>query len=489
MTVDNRSNPSELQPTPDTAELAALLAIWLPRQRWFAGRGDVAGVTISSRAEIAVADHGAAEPTAAKQTPAELVRYEHLLIEVPAHDGPRRYQLWLGFRERLPDRLAHSEIGILGRPPLSTVIVYDALADQVLSSFLLAAIAGNSELGDVHAWLATGAEVDVDAQGLVISGEQSNTSIVYGDSAILKLFRRLEPGPNPDAEVHAALAQRNSTHAARLLGQLSAEVAGVPTTLGVLTQYFANSADGWLMATASVRDLMAEGDLRADEVGGDFASESHRLGEAVAEVHRDLAAAFGTSTVHQDQLRQTLNDMMALADRTIAVVPQLAEHADRILATFSDAASSAASLTLQRIHGDLHLGQTLRTLTGWAVIDFEGEPSKPLAYRRALHSPLRDLAGMLRSFDYAGHHLLAGTQPDAQHSFRAAEWASRNRRAFCDGYAAKAGSDPRHAGSLLRAFELDRAVYEVGYEHDHRPGWLPIPLHAVAQLSRPGGMS
>lgn len=489
MTVDNPSNLDDQQPTPDTEELAALLADWLPRQRWFAGRGELARVTISSRAEIAVADHGAAQPDAAGQAPSELVRYEHLLIEVPADDGPRRYQLWLGFRERLPDRLAHSEIGILGRPPLRAAVVYDALADQVLSSLLLAAIADGSALGDVHTSLSADTQVDVDALGLVISGEQSNTSIVYGDSAILKLFRRLEPGPNPDAEVHAALAQRSSTHVAKLLGQLSTEVAGVPTTLGVLTQYFANSADGWLMATASVRDLMAEGDLRADEVGGDFASESYRLGEAVAELHRDLAAAFGTSTVHQDELRQTLDEMMALAKRTIAIVPQLAEHGDRIMATFADAASSAASLTLQRIHGDLHLGQTLRTLTGWAVIDFEGEPSKPLAYRRAMHSPLRDLAGMLRSFDYAGHHSLAGSQPDAQHTFRAAEWAARNRRAFCDGYAATAGSDPRHAGSLLRAFELDKAVYEVRYEHDHRPTWLPIPLQAVAQLTRPGGTS
>jgi maltokinase len=181
--------------------------------------------------------------------------------------------------------------------------------------------------------------------------------------------------------------------------------------------------------------------------------------------------------------------MADAAQDTIALIDELQPYADRILATFADARASAASLTLQRIHGDLHLGQVLRTLTGWAVIDFEGEPSKPLAYRRAPHSPLRDIAGMLRSFDYAAHHLLPGTTQDAQHTFRAAEWSARNRRAFCDGYAATAGSDPRNAGALLRAFELDKAVYEVRYEHDHRPAWLPIPLQAVDQLTRPKGTS
>jgi maltokinase len=479
MTVDEPSTAQNSADAPSAGDeaLAALLTRWLPRQRWFAGREELtAGVTVTSRVPVATV---------------EGATFEHLLVEVPGqHDNAaRRYQLWIGHRADLPARMAHSEIGILDGPTPTGTVVYDALHDHALTTILLRAIAEGAELGDVRASATPGADLDVTAPGLVISGEQSNTSVVYGESAILKLFRRLEPGPNPDAELHAALGRKSSAHAARLLGELTGDVDGQPTTLGVLTEFFANSADGWLAATASVRDLMAEGDLRADEVGGDFAAEARRLGAAVAEVHRDLADAFGTTTVHADELRRTLTEMATTAGHSIAAVPELAEYGDRILATFEEAGSSAASLTLQRIHGDLHLGQTLRTLTGWAIIDFEGEPSKPLAYRRAMHSPLRDVAGMLRSFDYAAHHLLAGSVADSQHAFRATEWAGRNRRAFCDGYAAASAGDPRNAGILLRAFELDKAVYEVQYEHDHRPGWVPIPLHAVAQLTRSGGTS
>ena len=131
----------------------------------------------------------------------------------------------------------------------------------------------------------------------------------------------------------------------------------------------------------------------------------------------------------------------------------------------------------------------LRTLNGWSIIDFEGEPSKPLAYRRALHSPLKDIAGMLRSFDYAARGLVISPHTDAQHKYRAAEWAERNRRAFSDGYASVAGNDPRQAGSLLRAFELDKALYEVVYEHGHRPLWVAIPMQAVVALINAGGIS
>ena len=244
---------------------------------------------------------------------------------------------------------------------------------------------------------------------------------------------------------------------------------GEDTTLGLLTEFFANSADGWAMATSSVRDLMSEGDLRADEVGGDFAAESHRLGEAVAAVHADLARAFGTTVAHHSELSKILDQMVTDAEVAINLVPELAEHREDILATFARAGDHAAGLNVQRIHGDLHLGQVLRTLSGWSIIDFEGEPSKPLAYRRALHSPLKDIAGMLRSFDYVARGLVINPHTDAQHKYRAAEWAERNRRSFSDGYASVAGNDPRQAVSLLRAFELDKALYEVVYEHGHRP--------------------
>jgi maltokinase len=133
----------------------------------------------------------------------------------------------------------------------------------------------------------------------------------------------------------------------------------------------------------------------------------------------------------------------------------------------------------------------MRTVTGWVLLDFEGEPARSLAERRAPASPLKDIAGMLRSFDYAAHHLLGtmstlADQPPAATELmnaRAGEWAARNRDAFCRGYAEVLGYDPRAEATVLRAFEIDKAVYEVGYEAANRPSWLPIPLNACARLS------
>ncbi|HYN70862.1 MAG TPA: aminoglycoside phosphotransferase [Nakamurella sp.] len=451
--------------------LIPILAEYLPHQRWFSAKGQELGtIEIIGRAVAARDLHGS--------------DIEQVLFTVDTLFGLQRYQLWIGWSWQLPDRLAHATIGSgWGR------VAYDALQDQNVAALLIRAIADNTDFGDVQARAEPDAVIDTSAPGLVIGAEQSNTSIVYGHSAILKVFRRLEPGPNPDAEILRALHAVGSTHIAQPLGVITGPVQGEETTLGLLTEFFANSADGWAMATSSVRDLMSEGDLRADEVGGDFAAESHRLGAAVAAVHADLAQAFGTTVAHQSELSKILDQMVTDAEVAISLVPDLAEHREEILATFARAGDHAAGITVQRIHGDLHLGQVLRTLNGWSIIDFEGEPSKPLAYRRSLHSPLKDIAGMLRSFDYAARGLVISQHTDAQHKYRAAEWAERNRRAFSDGYASVAGNDPRKAGSLLRAFELDKALYEVVYEHGHRPRWVAIPMQAVVALINAGGIS
>ena len=445
--------------------LAQLLASWLPGQRWFANKSDVVSdVAIEARTKIAEFDGRSVE---------------QVLFTVPSPTGTQRYQLWVGWAGYYPDRFGHVFIGeTYGQ------YAYDALHDPDVSALLLAAIADGAQVGGIVFTPEPGAEIDRTALGLVIGAEQSNTSIVYGHTGILKVFRRLEPGLNPDAEVHRALRAAGSSHIAAPLGVIEGPVGGEQTTLALLTEFFANSAEGWAMATASVRDLMAEGDLRADEVGGDFASEARRLGRAVAEVHADLADAFGTQELDSSAVGGLIDSMIAGAEGVAAHVPSVAEHLPDIIAAFRGADSSATALTVQRIHGDLQLGQTLRTLTGWAIIDFEGEPSKSLRHRRAMHSPLRDVAGMMRSFDYAANH--SGGPSDSQHAYRAQEWAARNRAAFCDGYAAVAGYDPRDMGSLLAAFELDKAVYEVAYEHGHRPTWEPIPLQAVVRLINGG---
>ena len=177
--------------------------------------------------------------------------------------------------------------------------------------------------------------------------------------------------------------------------------------------------------------------------------------------------------------------MRTRLDAAVSEVEQLRPFADGLRAAYADvveAVRDRGGLPTQRVHGDYHLGQVMRTEEGWFLLDFEGEPLKALAERTAPSSVLRDVAGMLRSFDYVAHHLLAELPTDAQLSYRAVEWAERNRTAFCDGYAEESGTDPRDAAAVLRAFELDKAVYEVVYEARHRPAWLRIPLGAVERL-------
>ena len=172
-------------------------------------------------------------------------------------------------------------------------------------------------------------------------------------------------------------------------------------------------------------------------------------------------------------------------DRALGVVPELAPHADRLRALFGRVAD-LGSLEVQRIHGDLHLGQTLRTSKGWKIVDFEGEPAKPLAERVLPDSPWRDVAGMLRSFDYAPRsveHSQPGAESDTElaelRRLRAGEWANRNRNHFVVAYGGDLSVEQR---VLLDAYVADKAVYETVYEARNRPGWLSIPLEAIAQI-------
>jgi len=326
----------------------------------------------------------------------------------------------------------------------------------------------------------------------VLGVEQSNTSVSWGERSILKLFRRVLPGLNPDLEVHRALRSVNSNEVAALQGAVEGTFDGEPFTLAMLQDFAANSADGWSMALASVRDLLAEADLRADEVGGDFAGEASRLGETVAVVHDELRRALGETSRDARELAAVWHERLGA---TVAEVPVLAPYVDGIRATYDAVAGLAEGMPTQRVHGDLHLGQTLRTPRGWLLIDFEGEPAAPLAERVRPDSALRDVAGMLRSFDYAAFHQILAREPaafddaahDSQLTWRANEWAERNRGAFCEGYALQSGTDPRDQRALLRAFELDKAVYELLYETRSRPAWAPIPLASIARLSQESG--
>ncbi len=438
------------------------LRAWLPRQRWFGGKGSaLASVRVESETELPGG-------SGARLT----------LLDVVAESGAAdRYQLLLGHRTgALEQRLEHAVIG-----EVDGVTAYDAVHDHDAAGDLLRLLA---EGGTAGALRFTNREpVDPALPSRVLTAEQSNTSIVYGDEVILKLFRRVQPGLNPDIEVTAALAEAGSTHIACPVAWYEGEVAGETTSLGLLQHFYKSASDGWAMATASVRDLFAEADLHADEVGGDFAGEAERLGLATAEVHALLAQALPSGTVPPEEMAATVRQLHERLDAAVEAVRELEPYADALRAAYDEVAAAPRPVAVQRVHGDYHLGQVLRTLEGWVVLDFEGEPARPLAERTALMSPLRDVAGMLRSFDYAARHLLAERHGDAQLAYRATEWAERNRSAFCDGYARAAGSDPRDEAALLRAFELDKAVYEVVYEARNRPSWLPIPIGSINRLS------
>ena len=439
-----------------------LLADWLPHQRWFGGKG---------RAITAVDVERETELTGPRGL-------THLLLRVEDESGAiDRYQLLLGrLAGEVPQRLQHAVIG-----DVDGSVLYDAVHDHEAATGLLERIAGGGD-SDGLSFTSTG-ELDTTLPSRVMGAEQSNTSIVYGEDYILKLFRRVQPGLNPDLEISRALADGGSPHVAAPLGWVEGDVDGQRTTLALMQAFARNATEGWAMATASVRDLFAEADLHADEVGGDFAAESERLGVATAEVHALMAQTLPTALAGPEESAATAQQLHARLDSALEVVGELAPFADALRVAYDAVARRSDPVPVQRIHGDYHLGQVLRTQGGWLLLDFEGEPARPLSERTALMSPLRDVAGMLRSYDYAARHLLAERGGDPQLAYRAAEWAERNRSAFCDGYAEAAGSDPRDETVLLRAFELDKAVYEVVYEARNRPSWLPVPLGSIERLA------
>jgi maltokinase len=307
----------------------------------------------------------------------------------------------------------------------------------------------------------------------------------------MKVFRKVTPGVNPDIAIHQVLTEAGSSHVAALYGWLDLVDDETNTTiqLAMLQQFLRTASDGWDLALTSVRNLFAEADLHADEVGGDFAGEAARLGVALAEVHADLAAHFPVEQRDAAAVGALATAMEERLDAALDVVPPLAEHEKRLRETY-DRLRGLEHLEVQQVHGDLHLGQTLRTVKGWKIVDFEGEPAKPLAERLEPDSVWRDVAGMIRSFDYAPRVVAltgVGFDPGAeadQRDYRAAEWSARNRAAFLDAYTEQRGEDlGRTARTLLDAYVADKVVYEAVYEARNRPGWLAIPLAALGEMS------
>ncbi|ONK11086.1 phosphotransferase [Streptomyces sp. MP131-18] len=466
--------------------LDGLLSRWLPGQRWFAGKGrPLGGLALVSATELTPCTTGSQHPGLL-----------HLLIRTRPADGDGTqappsgdcYQLLLGVRPALPPALGPALVGRPTEGPLRGRAVYEALHDPRLAGLLLERMRTPGTLGTLRFGRAPDTAIPSGLPARLLTGEQSNSSVVYGDAHVLKLFRRVSPGVNPDLELPLALAAAGSDRVPAPAAWFEAVFPGSgsgapggdapePLTLGVLAPFLAGSTDGWQLALQSLGHRT------------DFTSASHSLGRATAEVHTALAAALPTDVLRRPQLEQTATGMIERLTEATAAVPTLRPYRAGLRRAYEALASYArrgGTCTVQRLHGDLHLGQVLLTPdprgrgSHWSVIDFEGEPARPLTDRRRPGPPVRDIAGMLRSFDYAAcQHRTGGPWIE--------EWSRANRVAYCRGYAEAAGTDPMEQRELLLAYETDKAVYEVLYEARHRPAWLHVPMAAIRRLAEPAG--
>ena len=399
----------------------------LASRRWFRSKQrPIASVTESDRAPIG---------------PGALV-----VLEVAFADGgePERYLAPM----------------IDGREPDDGDGLWTALAE---------AIGGEERIGGFVTSRAPGYE-RLPAGERRLTVEQSNTSVVLGERLILKLYRLLEPGENPDVEVSAFLTDAGFADTPALAGWMSHDADGTHASAVMLQAFVPGAGDAWGAMLSELATDQARG-VEMSELIGDLTSRLHRT---LASRPDDPAFPARPATVDEAaEWRASAERQLTLA---IAAVggderQRLVTLAPAIRARFADAFGSAAGgASVSRIHGDYHLGQLLaRPDGGFSVIDFEGEPARPLEERRRPGSPLRDVAGMLRSFDYAAR------TAERQGDLAAGGWLGAARSAFLDAYGGT------NAG-LLAAFELEKACYEVRYEASNRPDWLWLPMSAVERL-------
>ena len=402
---------------------------YLPGARWYAAKagGELAGVRALEW----------------YTPPGSLPAVRSELATVTGPDGSATYHLLVGY---LPVGTAESAalVTTTELPGLGEVDVVDAPASPTAMAALLSVLVDAPPPG--MRWISRPATAPSSVR--VSTAEQSNSTLI-ADDLLVKVYRLLEPGANPDPELLAALDGRQVP---RLHGVLS----GHGYDLAVVSEFLPQAADGWEYATA------------ACATGTPIDEELAALGRVLREIHAGLAEAFGTATTDRAVLQERFDTGLAEA---VAARPELAARRAVLASLLSPAGDQPVAT--QRVHGDFHLGQALLTPDGWRVIDFEGEPGVPLDQRRAFDSVWRDVAGLLRSIDYAR---AAHPDPDGA---AATAWAADARAAFLAGYGPQ-GSDP----ALLRAYEVHRMLYEVGYELRNRPDWVRIPLSAVEDVTR-----
>ncbi len=428
--------------------LVEALSRFLPEQRWFGAKDQTVTEVLVEKTEVLFGEFPA------------LVRVE---AEVVLQDNSAdRYHVLIGLRQPGDPAvfLEGKAEAVLGEfaTDLGPAYGYDALRDPELALKLFELIAPDLERPE---------------RVRAVAAEQTNSSMIYDDKYILKVFRRLAD-PNIDIEVTGALWSIGFHHVAQPLASWNSG----ESDLALLQPFLAGGTEGWALALTSLRDHY---DTAGDpaEAGGDFAAEAERLGEVTAEMHLALASALGTT-------KGDVHSWVRLMHEQLDRMNHPEVDFERARKVFDLAAQAETSGPAVRIHGDYHLGQVMRTDKGWYVLDFEGEPARTIEERRMPSSPLRDVAGMLRSFQYAA---MAAMQVREDQPIELAEsWESRNRQAFLDGYVAIAHpgqilpADLPSLDLLLKAFELDKAIYELGYEMAHRPAWAAIPLAAIERL-------
>jgi trehalose synthase-fused probable maltokinase len=458
---------------PDLHDLSWLpeqeLHDWVVEQRWFASKSrEVTHLNVVEAVPLRT------------ESPQLVLALMEAVFPAGTHET---YQVPLGLR---PEDEGWSERVICTADGLT---VYDGLADPAFGRELLHRMRKESEvtveegvLGFHWAESASsglGGTVDVRPVGV----EQSNSSIVFSDTLILKAFRRVEPGENPELELLRFLSARGFPNIAPLAGWYDFEGRLVDATLGILQEYLAGARDGW--------------ELVLDELGTDpegLLAQVRALGEVTGRLHTALGSEASDPAFSPDEpSMESLSILTANVDEQIErVFIDLPETpaTEPILGRGQDVRERLQLLShigaggkVIRTHGDLHLGQTMLTPDrGWAILDFEGEPARSLPERRLKRSPLRDVAGMLRSFSYAaaGSAILRGV--DAPEG-----WEDRAREAFLEGYRETAEPSLLPPGQqateqLLTVFELEKVVYELRYELNNRPDWVAIPVAGIVRL-------
>ncbi|HKZ06923.1 MAG TPA: phosphotransferase [Methylomirabilota bacterium] len=496
---------------------ASGLSAFLARRRWYAARG-------RRPTRVAVLD-GAALDAPAPDWPAE-----PLVVLLLVETDTDRYYVPLA---------AHSG----GAPEPGEVVgtvdglaIVDAHEEPEFGRRLLHACATGRVLEGVGGRFVghwSGAAAAPDAAGgreiavTALKGEQSNTSLLLGGRLIAKSFRRPRPGANPDFEIAHFLTTRTGfPHTPGLAGWLEHQAQGrEPMTIALIQPFVENSGDGWSHALGSLESLatllagepppatVEAGEHRLRALGSELLDDLRTLGTVTGELHVALAAADTPPAFRPEPIGDA--DVAAWREQvTVETGAVLAEAAQRLETLAEPARERVAALVERwptlagcpldlsplvrdgcckiRIHGDYHLGQVLRTRTGYVVIDFEGEPARPLAERRAKGSPLRDVAGMLRSFDYAARTVLAGRDAGERSALAPwlEAWERQARGAFRRGYLEAAERSPvplvPAAGAgveqVTSVFELGKAAYELRYELSHRPAWAGIPAAGIARL-------